>query len=297
MSRPEVSAIRDFTATLGEGPLWRADEQALYWLDTMQRKIIRAPVPFTATEVRDLPYRPSCLATSSDGRLLIAYKKGLGLFDFSSGTATSLAIDGFELDLVSLNDGACDQAGRLWIGTRHSYATDPIGALYCIEPDLSVRRVAEHFVVSNGIAFSPDGRTMYHADSRPGRIDACEFDVATGTLSQRRVFLDYAGTERRPDGCTTDADGFLWVAEIDGWRVARYAPDGTLDRTIMLPVSKPSSVSFGGADLSTLFVTSIRHGLSEAELAEQPLAGQLIIIDTDLHGVPEPVFRGLETKD
>jgi sugar lactone lactonase YvrE len=134
---------------------------------------------------------------------------------------------------------------------------------------------------------------MYHADSRPGRIDAYEFDVATGTLGACRRFLDYAGKGRRPDGCTTDADDFLWVAEIDGGRVARYAPDGTLEREIMLPVSKPSSVAFGGPDLSILFITTISYGLTEAERVAQPWAGKLLAVHTPFRGLPEPPFRGL----
>jgi len=134
---------------------------------------------------------------------------------------------------------------------------------------------------------------MYHTDSRPGRIDAYEYDEVTGTLGSCRRFLDYAGKGRRPDGCTTDADGFLWVAEIDGARVARYAPDGTLEREIALPVTKPSSVAFGGPDLSTLFITTISYGLTEAERAAQPWAGKLLAMNTPFRGLPEPPFRGL----
>jgi sugar lactone lactonase YvrE len=198
-----------------------------------------------------------------------------------------------EFAVASFNDGACDAAGRLWIGTRHRDASEPVCALFCIEPGLKVRRVVEGLTVSNGIAFSSDGRTMYHTDSRPGRIDAYDYDAATGTPSGGRVLLDYRGKGRRPDGCTTDAEGFLWVAEIDGGRVARYAPDGRLDRTVALPVAKPASVAFGGPDFQTLFITTISYGLDAAALAAQPLAGKLLSLRTDVAGLPEPPFRGL----
>jgi sugar lactone lactonase YvrE len=144
-------------------------------------------------------------------------------------------------------------------------------------------------VVSNGIAFSPDWRTMYHADSRPGRIYAYDYDVASGKPTRRRLLIDYAGLGRRPDGCTVDAEGFLWVAEIDGARLGRYAPDGRLEQTVMLPVSKPASVAFGGADLRTLFITTISYGLAPGAEA---WAGMLLSIRVDVAGLAEPGFSG-----
>ena len=135
----------------------------------------------------------------------------------------------------------------------------PEGALYRITSGPVIERVLGGLIVSNGIAFSPHGTTMYHTNSRPGRINAYDYDVACGTISNQRVFLDYAGRGFRPDGCTIDADGFLWVAEIDGARVSRYAPDGSLERSIALPVTKPSSVGFGGPKMQTLYVTTISY--------------------------------------
>jgi sugar lactone lactonase YvrE len=283
--------VSEIVAIVGEAPTWSVREQALYWIDGQQRQIMRLDWATRASETRGLPYRPSCLALLPEDGLLIGYKKGIGTFDFAAGTAHALPLRDVDLDIVSFNDGACDAAGHLWIGTRHRDASEPVGALYCIDRGMVVRRVIEGLIVSNGIAFSPDGRTMYHTDSRPGRIDAYEYDAATGTLGMCRCFLDYAGKGRRPDGCTTDADGFLWVAEIDGGRVARYAPDGTLEREIALPVSKPSSVAFGGPDLSTLFITTISYGLTEAERAAQPWAGKLLAMDTPFRGLPEPPFQ------
>jgi sugar lactone lactonase YvrE len=288
-----VVVLANAVAVVGESPLWSAAEQALYWIDGHRHTMLRLDWATRAVTTRRLPYKPGCMAFLPDGRFLVGYKKGLGVFDFAAGAATALALSGVDFDAVSFNDGACDAAGRLWIGTRHREANVPAGALYRIGPGLEVRRVVEGITVSNGIAFSPDGRVMYHTDSRPGMIDAYDYDLALGALSGRRRLLDYAGTGRRPDGCTVDAEGFLWVAEIDGGRVARYAPDGRLDRVIALPVSKPASVAFGGPDMTMLFITTISYGVDAAQQAAQPWAGMLLGVAVGVRGMVEPAFRGL----
>ena len=274
---------------LGEGPLWSARDGALFWLDQVEPRLFRTAPPFERTEWRPLPRPPTCIALHADGRLLVGYREGIGLFDFATGTAEPLTLDDIDFATVTFNDAIADAAGRLWIGTRDRQVTEPIAALWRIGPALATRRMVDGVVLSNGLAFSPDGRTLYHADSRPGRITAFDFDPAAGMVSAARTLVDYAGRGRRPDGCTVDAEGYLWVAEIDGWRIARYAPDGTLKREIAVPVQKPSSVGFGGPDLSTLFVTSIRFGLTEEETAQQPLAGKLLRLQPGVHGVPEHV--------
>lgn len=287
-----VRIISDYRAVIGEGPLWSTRDNALYWLDTVQKKIVRYDPEAGASRVRDLIYRPGCAALLDDARLLIAFKKGLALFDFESGETQTLELSDMSFEHEIFNDGACDRAGRLWIGTMDRKVMDPVGALYCFTSDFRARRMASGFTVSNGIAWSPDGTTMYHADSRPGRIYACDFDVDAGAISNRRVFIDYEGTGRRPDGCTVDAEGHLWVAEIDGARVARYTPRGALDREIVLPVRKPTSVMFGGRALSTLFITSMSHGVSDEALATtHSAAGMLMAVDAGVSGLAEPVFR------
>jgi sugar lactone lactonase YvrE len=291
MTSAGLHLVHHYRAVIGEGPLWSPQANALYWLDTVAKKIIRYSPSTRTSEVRDLMYRPSCIGLTHDRRVLIGFKKGLALFDFESATTQPLELRDIGFEDALFNDGACDAAGRLWIGTMDRKVAQPVGALYCIGGDLRVERAASGFTVSNGIAWSPDGTTMYHADSRPGRVYACDFDVCAGTLSNRRVLIDYAGTGRRPDGCTVDAEGGLWVAEIDGGRIARYTPAGVLDREIMLPVRKPTSVMFGGSDLSTLYVTSMSYGIAEAELAaSESAAGLLMSIDAGVRGLPERVF-------
>ncbi len=290
---PQLELAADIVSIVGESPTWSVREQALYWIDGQAHRVMRLSLPSGRLETRDLPYRASALALLPERGLLLAYKKGLGTFDFETGAAQSLPVEGIDFTDVSFNDCACDAAGRLWIGTRHRDASAPVCWLYRIDPGMRITPVIGSLIVSNGIAFSPDGRIMYHTDSRPGRIDAYDYDPATGTPSNPKRLLDYQGKGRRPDGCTVDAEGHLWVAEIDGSRIARYAPDGTLERTIMLPVSKPASLAFGGADMRTLFITSISYGLSETQRAEQPWAGKVMSLATDIAGLPEPPFRGL----
>jgi sugar lactone lactonase YvrE len=287
-----MRAIPHYRATLGEGPLWVAEQQALYWIDIHQDNLIRYRPALDRSEVRKLPHRPTSLCVRSDGLLLVSYKAGLGTIDFEAGRAQDLPVSGVDFGREAFNDSACDRLGRLWIGTRdpQPVAAAPVGRLYRMQGDLAAVCVDDGFVISNGRAWSPDGRTMYHTDSVPGRIDAYDFDLESGALSNRRVFVDYAGKGCRPDGCTVDAEGGLWVAEVEGWRVARYRPDGSLDRQVALPFRKPSSVMFGGPGLGTLYVTSVTAGLTPQELEEQPLAGMLVALELGVAGLPEGRF-------
>jgi len=219
-------------------------------------------------------------------------KKGMATLRFDGPELASVPVPLVDFSREVFNDAKCDGAGRLWVGTRDLHVKDANGGLFRMDADFSWQRQGSGFVVSNGIAWGEGGRVMYHVDSKPGRIDVCDFDPATGKLGQRRVFRDYAGTQSIPDGCTVDAEGGLWVAEVGDWHIRRYSPDGRLDREIRLPVQKPTSVMFGGPDLATLYVTSMRFGLSEEALAKQPLAGALLQLDVGVKGRPEHVFAG-----
>lgn len=288
-----LRAIDAPLATLGEGPMWSVAEQCLYWLDIVGRKIFRRDEASGAVEARALPYAPSAIFPHAEGGLLLVTKKGLALVDFESGELKSVPVPGIDFRQEIFNDGACDSQGRLWIGTRDMDRQAPKGALYRIDPDFTIGRHDTGFVISNGIAWSPDGRTLYHVETRPGRIDAYDFDAASGLISNRRVFVEYGPDEPgHPDGCTVDAEGGLWVAEVEAGRIVRFAPDGRLDREVKVPVRKPTSVMFGGPDLSTLYITSMRFGLAEDELREEPLAGGLFAVEVGVRGIPELVFGG-----
>ncbi|TWG92125.1 sugar lactone lactonase YvrE [Mesorhizobium sp. J18] len=279
---------------LGEGPIWSDRDDALYWVDVVAKLIFRFRPSGGEVAIRELPFAPSAIVPRKTGGLLLVTKKGMAILDSFEGALQSIAVPLIDFTREVFNDAACDQAGRLWIGTRDINAREAKGRLYRIDADFDVTVHAEGLVISNGIAWSPDGRTMYHVDSRPGRIDAYDYDPDRGAISARRVFLDYdqPGTAGHPDGCTVDAEGGLWVAEVEGARLARYTPDGRLDREVPLPVSKPTSVMFGGPGLRTLFATSMQFRLSQSELAEQHLAGRLFALDVGVAGLPEPLFAG-----
>jgi sugar lactone lactonase YvrE len=194
---------------------------------------------------------------------------------------------------LRLNDGRCDAAGRFWVGSLALDSTPDAGALHRLDPDGSARVMQAGLHVPNGLGFSPDGARLYLADSARRRVDVFDFDLARGSIANRRAFVALAEGEGVPDGLAVDSAGAVWIALWDGWRVARYTPDGRLDRVIHLPVPRPTSCCFGGDDLATLYVTSARVRLSAAQLAEAPLSGSVFAVDPGgARGLAEPAFRG-----
>jgi sugar lactone lactonase YvrE len=290
----EFTVIDAPQTVIGEGPMWSVRDQVLYWIDVVSRRIFRLRPETGRVDVRDLPYAPSAVIPRASGGLLLITKKGMALMDFDRPELESVPVSLVDFNKELFNDAKCDSAGRLWVGTRDLHVKEPNGGLFCIHADFSMHRHGSDLVVSNGIAWAESGRVMYHVDSHPGRIDAYDFDASAGTLSNRRVFRDYVKERAAaiPDGCTIDAEGGLWVAEVGNWHICRYTPDGRLDREIRMPFQKPTSVMFGGADLATLYVTSMRFGLTDAALGDQPLAGSLLQLDVGVKGKPENVFGG-----
>ena len=293
MQATQVKAVDAPLSILGEGPLWSVRDQALYWVDISGKKVFRLRPQSGQVEFREMPYTPGGVFEHANGGLLLVSKKGLALFDFDRNELQNIRLPGIDFSEEVFNDAACDRLGRLWVGSRDVETKNPVGSLYCVAPDFSYTRHGSGYVVSNGIGWSPDGKTFYHTDTRPGRIDACDFDLQNGTLSNRRPLITYGPDSKgRPDGCTIDAEGGIWVAEVGAWRLARYNADGSFNREIKVPVSRPTSVMFGGADLSTLYITSMRFRLTEAELADQPLAGGLFEVRPGVKGVEEAGFGG-----
>jgi sugar lactone lactonase YvrE len=160
-----------------------------------------------------------------------------------------------------------------------------------LETNGRCRQIKTGIGISNGLGWSPDNRVMYYTDSAQRTIWAYDFDLENGDISDQRVFAR-TPAEYVPDGLTVDAEGFIWSAKWDGWKVVRYAPDGSVDQEVRLPVQRPTSCTFGGTDLKRLFITSASTGLTEAELQNQPLAGSVFVVDTDIMGIPEPRYAG-----
>ena len=235
---------------------------------------------------------PSCCARQ--GGLVVALRSGFHFLDFDTAALTPIVDPEADKPDNRFNDGRCGPDGRFWAGTMRD-PQDPAqrtGALYCLDTDLSWRVMVPDVGVSNGLAFSPDGGTMYYADTRQETIWTFDFHAEDGTLGNRRVFATTHDLPGRPDGGCVDAEGFYWSANVDGWQMVRFAPDGSVDRTVKLPVQKPTMPAFGGDNLEIMYITSIGSGGSTPLQPGQPQAGSIFACEPGVCGLPEPKFRG-----
>lgn len=275
---------------LGETPLWCDRTRKLWWLD-IERPKLQSFDPATGVHSRiDISgtYLGSQALTQTGERLL-ATDLRLDLVNLDDLSTAPLAAVEAGLD-NRLNDGRVDGRGRLWVGTMDNQLHRPNGGLYRIDPDGTVTKFASDVIVSNGIAFSPEGSTLYFTDTRRYTTWAFDLDLDDGIITNRRLLADYSASGDRPDGACIDVDGCLWTAFFAGGRIVRYRPDGLVDRTIRLPVTNPTCLCFGGSDLRTLYVTSATKFLSPQALANEPLAGSLFAIEGVGQGLPENRF-------
>ncbi|WP_089178028.1 SMP-30/gluconolactonase/LRE family protein [Bosea sp. AS-1] len=290
--KTEIETVLPGPFALGEGPCWHGGEGALYFVDALAPAIHRWS-PAGGLDTWPMPEIVGSFAIRRGGGLIASLQTGFATVDLTNGGVQSLVDPEPEKPANVLNDGKCDRKGRFWCGSRDGALKDPSGALYRLDPDFSVQRMDQGFIVSNGIAFSPDDRTMYFADSRAETVFAYDFDIDTGTISNRRVFFSTRDIEGRCDGATVDAEGFYWCALVHGGKIARVDPKGRFDRLIDMPVKHPTMCTFGGDGLDVLYVTSAASMLSEAERANNPQAGNLFAIHgLGVKGLPEPLFAG-----
>jgi sugar lactone lactonase YvrE len=276
---------------LGETPLWCPRTGKIWWID------IEWPTLHCYDERagKHIAYPFDCsflgsLAFHRNGGFVVALDNTLHRFD-----PTSLALEKIvEVEPAEagtrLNDGRCDSRGRLWIGTMDAAIVKPLGSFYRIDPNGRVHKFFGDIIVTNSVAISPDGRTLYMSDTRRFKLWAFDLDLDSGLITNRRVFVDYEGQGGRPDGACVDREGYLWNAVFAGHRVVRYAPDGRIDKIIELPVTNPTCVCLGGPDLKTLYITTATKMIDPAILAEEHLAGALLAIDVEVPGLPEPLF-------
>lgn len=282
-------------ALLGECPLWSDLEERLYWVDIEGQAIHRFDPATSVDEQRSVAGRPGAIAlTAEAGRLLVAIEHRLAFFDWGSGSCDEwigLEPEGTE---NRLNDGRCDRAGRFWVGSMFDPSSDgrSTGMLHRVETSGAATTVRTGIGVANGLAFSPDGATMYFADTHRETVWAYDYDAAAGEAVNERVFLDFDGLPGRPDGACVDEEGCYWIACVYGWAVLRVRPDGSVERTVEMPVEKPTMPAFGGPDLATLFITSIGEGGSRPLEPGQPDAGGLFAIEPGVRGLVEPRFGG-----
>ncbi len=284
----------DAHAKLGEGPCWDARNNLLYWVD-IERFELHVYNPTTKTDrAINVGQHIGAAVVRQSGGLLVALREGFFHLDPNTEQLTPILDPEPECPENRFNDGKCDPAGRFWAGTMHLPETEMnCGHLYSLDTDLSVRRRVDDVSISNGLAWSADEKTMYFVDSPTRQCVAFDYDKATGGITNRRVVVEIPEGAGWPDGMTIDAEGMLWIALWDGWRVARFNPNnGALLDEIKLPVARPTSAVFGGEHLETLYITSASTRLPAEALAEQPLAGAIFTATPGVRGTPTVEFLG-----
>lgn len=295
MAINKIDVLLDLPMRLGESPLWHPEEASLYWIDILGQAVHRFN-PETGIHVSwPLPSEPGCIAWSATGGLVVAMRSGIASLDTRSGSLLPIVEAPYDTSKSRFNDGRCDQAGRLWVGTLYDPRDRPSGSLYCLEHGV-IRDHDRPVTVSNGVAFSPDYRTLYHTDTTAHRITAYEFDPISGSLGSSRVFQQFS-TDRssnyggRPDGAAVDSEGAYWCAMFEGGRLLRFAPSGEVLQEVPLPVRCPTMLAFGGSDLRTLYVTTARDKRSNAEVQQYPLSGYVLTLRVDVPGRIEEPYR------
>lgn len=277
---------------VGECPVWDGDAQALYWVDINGRQIHRLDWATGVQQSWNTPQRVGCIALSTTGGIVAAMETGVYMVTLQAPPLLQLAclapIDHVRPNM-RFNDGRCDAAGRFWLSTMCMDMTPPsaVGAWMCLDERGLRASPLDGLITPNGLAFSPDGRTLYFSDSHPSvqTVWACDFDLSSGTPGSRRVLVDMAPLPGRPDGAAVDAQGHYWICANDAGLVHCFDPAGSLLASVPVPVPKPSMCAFGGPRLDTLLVTSIRPAIGASDLC-----GAVFALDVGVCGLPEPRF-------
>ncbi len=287
-----ISRMQVPQCSVGEGPVWDVEEQALYWIDIVGKKVFRLDHATGQTREWQVPDIIGSLAVRQEGGLIVALASGVHTLDLATGECRMLATSPDLNDQVQLADGKVDRRGRFIVGSSDRSMKDARGKLYVLDPGADrLRAIDEGIILANGPCWSPDDRTLYHADSLRKLIYAYDYDIEAGTASNRREFADIEPFGGIPDGATVDADGGVWSAICEGGKLVRFHADGTLDRIVEMPAKLPGSVMFGGPDLDRLFVPT----LSPAFMGRpaEPVDGCMFVVeDTGFRGLPEHRFAG-----
>ncbi len=277
---------------LGEGVIWNPTERALYWVDAFAPAIRRLdPVTGEVTSWAT-PEIIGSLVFDERGTVVCGLESGFHRVSLDPWSMEPICNPQPETGII-FNDGKCDRRGRYFVGTMHREFLADRGVLWRLDPDLTCHRVDGGITVSNGLAWSPDDRVMYFADTRKDVVYAYDYDIETGEADRRREFISTAQRRGRIDGATVDVDGNYWAALIHEGAVGCFSPEGEEIRKVDLPVDHPTMCTFGGPALDSLYVVTSRRFLDEEGLADQPLAGSLFVATgLDAQGIPEPFFAG-----
>jgi sugar lactone lactonase YvrE len=286
-----ISVLSANRLRLGEGPLWDGRTRTLHWVDIVAGDVFSQPEDATTPRVTKLGVQVGCLGLTADPAVLVAgLRTGWHLVNLDTGRRQLLGDPEHDRETCRFNDGSVDPAGRFWTGSLEDSESGPDGRLYRLDADGSYRTMDDGFYCANGIDWSPDGRWMYFVDSRVDRIYRYAFDPSTSETRDREVFVDTTELPGIPDGLRVDAAGDIWCAFWDGAQIIRFAPDGKIQEQLAVPVLRPTSVAFGGADLGTMYITSASHGLTPEQLAQWPQSGMVLRRSASTPGRPANVF-------
>ena len=291
----EITCVLDARARVGEGTVWDPVAGVLWWLDIWAKTIHRLHPEIGKNDTFHLPEMVGCIGLRAKGGLVISLASGFYFFEPETGKLEFIVNPESHIPETRFNDGKTDHFGRFWSGTTFEAPPrepERIGALYRLDADLTAHRMVEGIGSSNGLAWSPDGRTMYFADSYGGAVWAFDVDTATGDVENRRVFIDTGPTGGFADGATVDAEGCYWVTIPMVGKLSRYDPSGKLMQTIMMPTDAPTCCEFGGPDLDILYVTSATLDRPASDLAGQKTPGALYALDVGVKGLVLPPFAG-----
>ena len=289
-----VETASPVVCRLGEGPVWDEAESVIRWVDILEGHVHRWNPESQVHQRLDIGEAVGAIALRRNGRLIAALQSGIAFVDDSTGSIQRLHTPEAHLPGNRFNDGKCDPSGRFWAGTMPFSADTPTGSLYLASGDGSIRRMLEDVTISNGMAWNRRKNRMYYIDTPTWEVSVFDYDDDSGSIRNRRKAVDIPREEGFPDGMTLDAEDMLWVAHWGGSRLTRWDPDKNRKiGEIPLPVSNVTSCAFGGRDFRDLYITTAREGLSESELASQPLAGMLFVVrDSPWQGLPSARFDG-----
>lgn len=278
--------------TLGEGPSWDAEGNRLLWVDIESHQL-HIYYPESGENVTyEVGQLIGAVVPYREDEVIVALYEGFHKYRLSTGELTFIANPEQDHPNNRFNDGKCDPFGRFWAGTMSLEDQKNRGSLYCLDHDLSIRKVLSNVSTSNGLGWSPDGSVMYYIDTPTSQVDAFDYDGITGSISNRRVAFKMPEDAGFPDGMTVDSEGMLWIAEWDGGRVGRWNPHtGDLLDTIEVPAGHVTSCVFGGSDLEDLYITTACAGMKDEDMEAQPLSGNLFRVHTGIKGQPTVPFK------
>jgi sugar lactone lactonase YvrE len=288
-----ASLLLDAAAILGEGPVWHHERKTLLWIDIEGHQLHETSADGSGDRVILVGEQIGCIAPAGGSLVVAGLRSGFATIDLETGKRTAITDPEHHLSDNRFNDGKCDPAGRFWAGTMHTHEDPGCGSLYCLDVDLRASCKIPGVSISNGLAWTADARTMYYVDSPTRRVVAYDYDRDTGNIAHARTVFEVPPDEGFPDGMAIDDEGLLWVALWDGRQVIRVDPDAghVVDR-VDVPASRPTSCAFGGDNYDTLFITSARIHLSDAQLSKQPHAGGVFVCKPGVSGPPAVVFAG-----